>query len=1064
MKKKIIVILSIVVVILCIMALVACKDSDDSGMYDGTYYLTLNGQADKSDYIILKGDKWSNSLNLGGTFKVKDGKIDFYLDALGQSEFLHSGTIGEGKIKIDGLGDNLYYCLESKLPSGDSLITVTFDAVGGKFADGQSIMSQKTSANSYINEPNAPVRDGYTFICWSKSNTEKIIWNFKKDKTDADTTLYAVWEEVWGPSSNVVTITLDVNGGEALEKTTFEISDVELYRLPVPKRNGYAFAGWYNKDKKMTNILGIGIESADGMDGEVFTARWQPNSCRVWLTNLNPLMGEIEGSGFYDFDSAVTITATPINGYDFVGWYDQNNQLVSVEKEYKFNIQGNADFTALWKVKDDIKPFEFLSSKTECVITGIKDKNAIDICVPDYVTGISRGAFAGCNSIESLTVPFVGTSNEYLQTAFLGMIFNAVSYNNSSVPNSLKTVKVFGNTVIGRQSFRNCNNITAVELNNDVKEISSYAFENCSALKSVTLMIGVDVINAQAFSGCVDTVFYCEPASKPNGWAESWAPNTATVVWGYRNVTSDSNYDYVERQGEIYITRFKGDDENIEIPAFIDNKPVVSLFDIFKGSNVKNVTIPSTVRIMGEEIFYDCAALEKINVKSGNKYFRSKDGILYDKGMTEILHIPQLLQGNVVIPEGVKVIADNAFEGRRDLHSILIPSSVERIGAKIFKNCNAIVYCEVKSKPSGWSNEWNYNFNPLVWDYKSHGETANGIEWGLTNEGTITIVSCNIYRITDLELPEFINGNRVTVIADNSIMGNMESIVFPSGVVNIGRYAFERNISLKSIRVNANNAVYSDLDGILYDKLQTSIIYVPKKIEGEIRIPDGVTVIEEDTFYWREKLIKVIFGKDSNLIEIGAGAFEYCRSLTSINLPNSVESIGVLAFASCALTSIELPSKLKTIHSTSFNYCDNLTKITVPTIALSSFRGSSPANNYINNVKELTINGGKVISENNFKSFSYAFYGNLTRVEILNGVEKIDIKAFASCKKLETVIIPLSVTQIADSAFLNCGNLTVYCEASQKSDGWGDDWNITDMSNQNYASVVWGYGASETRL
>ncbi len=1063
MKKKIIVILSIVVVILCITALVACKDSDNSSMYDGTYYLTLNGQADKSDYIILKGDKWSNSLNLGGTFKVKDGKIDFYLDALGQSEFLHSGTIGDGKIKIDGLGDNLYYCLESKLPSGDSLITVTFDAVGGKFADGQSIMSQKTSANSYINEPKAPVRDGYTFICWSKSNTEKIIWNFKKDKVDADTTLYAVWEEVWGPSPNVVTVTLDVNGGEALDNTTFDIS-VELYRLPVPKRNGYAFAGWYNKDKKMTNILGIGIESADGMDGEVFTARWQPNSCCVWLTNLNPLMGEIEGSGFYDFDSAVTITATPIIGYDFVGWYDQNNQLVSIEKEYKFNIQGNADFTALFKVRDDIKPFEFLSSKTECVITGIKDKNAIEVCVPDYVTGISRGAFAGCNSIESLTVPFVGTSNEDLQTAFLGMIFNAMSYNNSSVPNSLKTVKVYGNTVIGRQSFRNCNNITAVELNNDVKEISSYAFENCSALKSVTLSIGIDVINAQAFSGCVDTVFYCEPASKPNGWAESWAPNTATVVWGYRNVTSDSNYDYVEHRDELYITRFKGDDENIEIPALIDNKPVVSLFDIFKGSNVKKVTIPSTVRRMGEEIFYDCAALEKINVNDGNKYFSSKDGILYDKGMTEILYIPQSLQGNVVIPEGVKVIADNAFEGRRGLHSILIPSSVERIGAKIFENCNAIVYCEVKSKPSGWSNEWNYNFNPLVWDYKSHGETADGIEWGLTNEGTITIVSCNIYRITDLELPEFINGNRVTVIADNSIMGNMESIIFPSGVVNIGRYAFNRNISLKSIRVNANNAVYSDLDGILYDKLQTSIIYVPKKIEGEIRIPDGVTVIEEDTFYWREKLTKVIFGKDSNLIEIGAGAFEHCRSLTSINLPNSVESIGVWAFASCALTSIELPSKLKTIHSTSFNYCDNLTKITVPTIALSSITGSSPADNYKNNVKELTINGGTVISESDFKNVSYAYYANLTCVEILNGVEKIDIKAFASCKKLETVIIPLSVTQIADSAFLNCGNLTVYCEASQKPDGWGDDWNITDWSNKNYASVVWGYGASETRL
>lgn len=850
MKKKLFVISLVAVVLICIFSMTACKDQE-SGDYDGTYYLTFNGYTDKSDYIVISGDKWSNSRNLKGKFEVKNGKIDFYLEAFGQSEFLYSGTIKDGLIKLDELGDNFYYCHESLISSGED--------------------------------------------------------NVQEDEG--------------------IKVELNVNGGEKLTSDTFDIDNETSYILPIPVRSGYIFEGWYYGDIKMSNEYGQSLKSAKRMNGQVLTAHWKARTYRVMLSNLNPSLGELDGSGFYDCDSAVKISAKPILGYDFVGWYDESNALISNQKEYTFTIKGNREFTAQWRIREDITPFEFVSSKTSCIITGIKDKSATSIEVPSYVTDINMGAFSGCKSVESLTVPFVGITDndEEIKIGFLGMLFDVSAINNAVVPSSLKSVIVNGSCVIRQDAFKNCGNLASVRIAGKVIAIEKNAFGNCAALEQVEIGIGVKEIDNNAFIGCNNATFKCEAVKKPNGWAESWIPADATVTWEYNKVTTNYAYDYVVDDGKAYLVQYKGNSVNVVIPNYVDGNEVVYLGTIFENTNIKTVTIPQSVEEIENAIFDSCEVLESISVIAGNSTYNSRNGILYYLDMKEILCIPKALKGDVVIPDTVTAIEENAFENRNNLSSVEIPLSVTAIGKHAFKgNTDLIIYCAAESKPDDWDDDWNSYHAPVVWNHKLHGVTNEGTKWGLTNDNKITITRY-VYGADQGRVPERINGYTVTAIADRSIP-YCASINLPYGISSIGEYAFERSYSLQSIKVDARNKYFSDQGGILYDKAKTEIVHVPRAIEGKVEIADSVTEIDNDAFKFCSNITGVSFGPESKLVKIGEYAFSRCRNLICINIPDTVIEICNGAFWGCTnLIRICIPNSVVVIGSLAFSSCDNLT-------------------------------------------------------------------------------------------------------------------------------------------
>lgn len=298
--------------------------------------------------------------------------------------------------------------------------------------------------------------------------------------------------------------------------------------------------------------------------------------------------------------------------------------------------------------------------------------------------------------------------------------------------------------------------------------------------------------------------------------------------------------------------------ENGILTDYIGDKSVTSIVipngvkevrrNVFNNcENLKSIFIPQSV----EEFECNwCYELTEILVDENNPYLTSEEGILYDKNKTVLIRYPSNRNSEkFVIPDSVKEIDNNAFSDCCNLTEIIIPDTVEYIGFSAFYNC------------------------------------------------------CSL---TKIQLPSHIHG-----ILDDTFMAccKLEEISIPDGVKCIYSHAFEHCDSLKKITlgkdveyldslsfsapnleeiiVDSRNEFYSSLDGILYDKEKTILLFCPYGKKGKVVIPNTVT-------------------------QIGACGFDGfcdCSNLTSIHVPTSVTHIASYAFADCTnLTSNPIPN------------------------------------------------------------------------------------------------------------------------------------------------------------
>lgn len=244
---------------------------------------------------------------------------------------------------------------------------------------------------------------------------------------------------------------------------------------------------------------------------------------------------------------------------------------------------------------------------------------------------------------------------------------------------------------------------------------------------------------------------------------------------------------------------------------------------------------------------------------------------------------------------------------------------------------------------SGQGEMADWFTNTVPWkDYKNSGKiTRVIIHEGVTSVSTKAFVSCESLEyafipssmkdidgftacssLKSINLPEGLETIGIQAFCD---CDSLKTVTIPSSVNSIGFGAFEWCDSLTEIKVKSNNAYFTDINGVLYNKDKTKILQYPKaKTQTSYIIPSSVTTVGRDAFEECENLKSIILPE--RLTSIEESAFS-SSGIKTIEIPAGVTTISRSVFNSSLIESIVLPNNIVKIDEMAFRNCKNLKKI-----------------------------------------------------------------------------------------------------------------------------------------
>jgi hypothetical protein len=328
--------------------------------------------------------------------------------------------------------------------------------------------------------------------------------------------------------------------------------------------------------------------------------------------------------------------------------------------------------------------------------------------------------------------------------------------------------------------------------------------------------------------------------------------------------TDGSIYDYsinANNTNTITIHEYNGPTGAVIIPSNMNNLLVTSIAE-FEASGEQfngliNLTIPDSVTSIGSLAFF-MGHLGSVMIP----------GSVTNIGLSAFFDCNGLT--SVTLDDGVTSIGTNAFGSCTALTNVTIPSSVTSIGTGAFSFCLSLTSATIADGVT------NIGFN--AFDVTPLSSIT--IPGSVSTIGSDAFGSC-IYA-TNLTL-----GNGVASIGANAFSDciSLSSVLIPASVTNIGMGAFERNYRQTNFTVDAGNPDYSSVNGVLFDKTQTTLIAFPGGVGGSYTIPSSVTNIVDDAFYYCISLTNIYF--QGNAPTADSNAFTSDTNATIYYLPGT---------------------------------------------------------------------------------------------------------------------------------------------------------------------------------
>lgn len=464
--------------------------------------------------------------------------------------------------------------------------------------------------------------------------------------------------------------------------------------------------------------------------------------------------------GIQALTSAVSITVSSENPY----FTSENGVLFS--KDMSKLIQYPEHSAA--------RSYEIPSTVTEiCPAAFDETFNLQSVSIPDSVVSIGEAAFYG-SGLRSVVIPHG--------------VREIQNYTFSDC-NKLSQVLLPDNlTTINMSAFSWCSSLQDITLPDSVQTIGDAAFSYCESLTKMTLPFGIMHISYDLFSGCTSLTTLVIPASvgviypwafhecaalssvEFTGTAEQWNAMHIYINEDEESVIKtlpiqftgigyeDNLFSYVEdgRCGKVMLSTLSDTGKSrslLEIPEEVDGKPIEMIAAYaFAKANVREVVLPEGIKTLGDDAFVYCYNLK-----------------------------------NVTLPSTLTLIGDGAFNNCRSLQSITIPDGITELPSSLFIECVSLMDVTLPENLTSMRDSVFFDCYSLK---------SINLPDQLTYIPNCTFTGCE--SLTSVDLPE-----NLKAIGSEAFWhcNSLENITLPDGIETINSRAFDECINLNWIYI-----------------------------------------------------------------------------------------------------------------------------------------------------------------------------------------------------------------------------------------------------------------------